>query len=58
MSRLATLAYVLAMVALIVGVDIAFMRHHFWLRLATNIAIVAAFGAFWLLVLRQRPGGA
>ena len=46
--------YVLLMVALIVGLDVLFLRDQFWLRLATNIGIVLAFGAFYLLVLRKR----
>ena len=46
--------YVLLMVTLIVGVDFLFLRDQFWLRLATNIGIVLAFGAFCLLVLRNR----
>ncbi len=46
--------YVLLMVALIVGVDVLYLRDQFWLRLATNIGIVLAFGAFYLLVLRNR----
>jgi hypothetical protein len=34
MGRQATTAlYVLAMIAVVVGVDILFFRHHFWARL-------------------------
>lgn len=39
--------YALAMVAVIVGVDILFLRHQFWARLAVNIGIVVVFGAFY-----------
>jgi len=46
--------YVLLMVALIVGVDLLFLRNQFWLRLATNIGIVLVFVVFYLLVLRKR----
>ena len=35
------------MIALIVGVDIAFFRDHFWERLAANVGIVLVFGAFY-----------
>jgi hypothetical protein len=53
MSRQALLSvYVLAMVALIVGVDFAFLRGQFQLRLLVNIAIVMAFAAFYLMFLR------
>jgi hypothetical protein len=46
--------YVLAMVAVVVGVDVAFLQHHFWARLIVNIAIVAAFGAVYIVFLRPR----
>ena len=43
--------YVLAMIALIVCVDVLFLRHQFWWRLITNVAIVLVFGVvyFWFL---------
>ena len=43
--------YVVAMAAIIVGVDIAFFRHRFWERLAVNIGIVLVFAAFYLRFL-------
>jgi hypothetical protein len=45
--------YVLAMVALIVGVDVLFFRHQFWARLLVNVGIVLVFGAFYLRFLRH-----
>ena len=47
----ASALYVLVMVAVIVGVDVLFLRHHFWWRLAANTGIVLVFGAvyFWFL---------
>ena len=41
--------YVLAMVAVVVGVDLLFFRHKtwFWERLAANVGIVLLFGAFY-----------
>jgi hypothetical protein len=36
------------MVALIVGVDIAFFRYRFWERLMANVGIVLIFAAFYL----------
>ena len=54
MGRQALIAvYVLVMVAVIVGVDVLFLRHHFWARLATNIGIVLVFGAVYFLFLRR-----
>ena len=49
-----TALYVLAMVAIVVGVDVLFLRHQFWPRLITNVCIVAAFGAFYVGFLRHR----
>ena len=45
--------YVVAMAALIVGVDFVFLRHRFWERLIVNIGIVLVFGAFYLAFLRR-----
>jgi hypothetical protein len=45
--------YVLAMVAVVVGVDILFFRGHFWERLAVNVGIVLIFGAFYLRFLNR-----
>ena len=32
--------YLLALVAVVVGADILFFRHHFWARLIVNVGIV------------------
>ena len=45
--------YVMAMVAVIVGIDFAFFRNRFWERLAVNIGIVLVFGAFYWSFLRR-----
>ena len=56
MSRSVILAlYVLAMVAVIVGVDLAFFRHRFLERLIANVGIVLLFAAFFLRFLRGAP---
>jgi hypothetical protein len=39
--------YVVAMAAVIVGVDVLFFRNRFWERLIVNIGIVLVFGAFY-----------
>ena len=52
-SRIAVALYVLAMVAVIIGVDFLFLRDRFWERLSVNVAIVLAFGAFYMLFLRR-----
>ena len=43
----AVVVYVVVMVAIIVGVDFAFFRNHFWERLTVNIGIVLMFAAFY-----------
>jgi hypothetical protein len=45
--------YVLAMVAVVVGVDLLFFRNHSWERLAANVGIVLVFLAFYLRFLRR-----
>jgi hypothetical protein len=57
MSRqVAVVLYVVAMAAVIVGVDFAFLRNRFWERLAVNIGIVLVFGAFYWGFLRHPRG--
>jgi hypothetical protein len=54
MGRQAALVlYVLAMIGIVVGVDVLFLRHHFWARLIVNIAIVLVFGAVYWRFLRR-----
>ena len=45
---------VVAMAAVIVGVDVVFFRHHVWPRLMTNIGIVLLFAAFYFRFLLRR----
>ena len=49
----AVVLYVLALVAVIVGVDILFFKHYVWERLAVNIGIVLVFGAFYFRFLKR-----
>lgn len=39
---------VVVMAAIIVGVNLAFFRNHFWPRLMVNIGIVLVFLAFYV----------
>lgn len=43
---------ILAMIAVVVGVDVFFFRNHFWERLIVNIGIVLIFAAFYLRFLK------
>jgi hypothetical protein len=45
--------YVIAMAAVVVGVDILFFRGHFWERLAANAGIVLMFVAFYFRFLHR-----
>ena len=53
--QVGVVVYVLVMVAVIVGVDVAFFRNRFWERLVVNVGTVLVFGAFW--AIRHRLGG-
>ena len=50
----AIVLYVLVLVAVVVGVDVLFFRHHFWVRLIVNVGIVLVFGGFYLWFLKRR----
>ena len=52
-GQLAVMLYVVAMVAVIVGVDFLFFRNRFWERLTVNIGIVLVFAAFYFRFLRR-----
>ena len=55
MGRHAAVAlYVLAMVAVVVGLDSLFFRHHFWPRLMVNIGIVLVFAALYFRFLKHQ----
>ena len=45
--------YVVALVAVVVGVDVLFFRDRFWERLIVNVGIVLVFVAFGLRFLKR-----
>jgi hypothetical protein len=49
----AVVLYVLALVAVVVGVDVLFFRNLFWERLIVNIGIVLVFVAFNFRFLKR-----
>ena len=51
--RAAVVLYILALVAVVVGVDVLFFRHHFLERLIANVGIVLVFVAFYLTFLKR-----
>jgi hypothetical protein len=50
----AIVLYVLALVAVIIGVDVLFFRNRLWERLMVNVGIVLVFWAFYLRFLNSR----
>jgi hypothetical protein len=53
-KQAAVVLYVLALVAVVVGVDVLFLRHHFWARLLVNVGIVVVFAVLYLAFLKRR----
>ncbi|MDR0360680.1 MAG: hypothetical protein LBJ87_14610 [bacterium] len=49
----ALVLYVVALVAVVVGVDVLFFRTHIWERLIANVGIVLIFVAFYWRFLRS-----
>ena len=49
----AVVLYVLALVAVVVCVDLLFLRHHFWERLIVNVGIVLVFAAVYFTFLKR-----
>jgi hypothetical protein len=52
-TRAATILLAVVMIALIVGLDVTFLRDHVWLRLATNVGIVAVCLLVYYRVIRR-----
>lgn len=51
--QVALVLYVVAMAAVVAGVDSVFFRNRFWERLTVNIGIVLVFAAFYFRFLRR-----
>jgi hypothetical protein len=45
--------YVITLIAVVIGVDILFFRHHFAARLIANVGVVLLFGAFYMRFLKR-----
>ena len=54
MGRLTVALYVVAMAAVVVGVDVLVFRNHVWERLAANVGIVLVFIASYFRFLHRR----
>ena len=53
MGKQVAVLYVLALVAVVAGVDVLFFRDRFWERLIVNVGIVLVFAAFYLRFLKR-----
>ncbi len=51
--RAVTVLFVVLLVAVIVAVDVLFLRHRAWERLAVNVGIVLLFIAFYVRFLKR-----
>jgi hypothetical protein len=51
--RVTNVLYVVAMAAVIVGVDLVFFKNRFWERLTVNIGVVLVFSAFYFRFLER-----
>ncbi len=51
--RAAVVLHVLALVAVVVGVDVLFFRDRFWERLVANVGIVVVFWALYLRFVKR-----
>ena len=52
-SGIATILVVVLMAAVIIVVDVSFLRNRPWLRLAVNVGIVLVFAAFYFRFVRR-----
>lgn len=46
-------AYIGALIAVVVSLDLLFFRDRFWERLMVNIGVVLVFAAFYLRLLKN-----
>jgi len=51
--NLSVVLYILALIAVVVGVDLLFFRNRLWERLMANIGIVLVFAAFYSRFLKN-----
>jgi hypothetical protein len=52
-GQAAIVLYVLALVAVVVGVDVVFFRNRLWERLMVDVRIVLVFAAFYFRLLKR-----
>jgi len=52
-THVAAALYVIAMIAVVAGVDVLFFRERLWPRLMVNVGIILVFAAFYLRFLKR-----
>ncbi len=52
-NGLVTVLYIISLVAIIVFLDVKYLRYKFWLRLVVNISIVVFFAVFWIFFIEN-----
>lgn len=52
-NQLATVLYIILMAAVIIAVDVFFLKDRFWARLIVNVGIVLVFVAFYFRFLKH-----
>jgi len=50
----AVVLYAFVLIAVVIAVDVLFLRNRFWARLMVNVGIVLVFWAFYLRFLNPR----
>jgi hypothetical protein len=53
-KNMPVMLYVVALIAVVVGVDLVFFRHRLLERLLANIGIVLVFAAFYLRFIKNQ----
>lgn len=52
--EMSVVLYIVMLIAVVVSVDVLFLKHLFWERLLVNIGIVVVFATFYLIFLKNR----
>jgi hypothetical protein len=54
MNNASVAIYIVVLIAVVVGVDVLFLRNRFWLRLFVNIGIVLVFAVVYFALFKSR----
>ena len=51
--NISVVLYIIVLIAVVVTVDVLFLKNRFWERLIVNIGVVLVFAAFYLRLLKN-----